>query len=83
MRVAERSLAAAHRFSYPVRAMAAIATLTGPLPKLGVIAVAMLGAWCMLATRSRSRAIAMLGAILLAPTLVLAEIWHSPQCGIL
>jgi O-antigen ligase len=59
--------------------MTAIATLTGPLPKLGVIAVAMLAAWSMLATRSRSRAVAMLGALVLAPVLLLAEIWHSPQ----
>jgi O-antigen ligase len=59
--------------------MTAIATLTGPLPKLGVIAVAMLAAWSMLATRSRSRAVAMVGALVLAPALLLAEIWHSPQ----
>src|SRR5437588_2710760 len=31
---------------------------------------------------ARDRALAMLGGLVLAPTLLLADIWHSPQLGI-
>jgi putative inorganic carbon (HCO3(-)) transporter len=58
------------------------AALTGPLPKAGVIVVALLAAWAMLAREPRARAGAMLGALVLAPVLLLADIWHSPQLGI-
>jgi putative inorganic carbon (hco3(-)) transporter len=57
----------------------AIAALSGPLPRLGVVAVALLAAWAMLARGERSRATAMLGALALSPVLLLADIWHSPQ----
>jgi O-antigen ligase len=60
----------------------AFAVLTGPLPKLGVIAVAALAAAAMLLTDARRRAWAMLGALLLAPVLLLDDIWHSPQLGL-
>ena len=59
--------------------MTAIAALTGPLPKAGVVVVALLAAWALLATEPRSRATAIAGALLLAPVLLLGEIWHSPQ----
>ncbi len=59
--------------------MTVFAALTGPLPKLGVIAVALLAAWALLARNRRSRAGAMLGSLVLAPVLLLADIWHSPQ----
>jgi hypothetical protein len=60
----------------------AFAVLSGPLPKLGVIAVAMLAAGVIVAREHRSRAWAMLGALILSPFLLLADIWHSPQLGI-
>jgi putative inorganic carbon (hco3(-)) transporter len=56
--------------------------LTGPLPKLGVVAVALLAAVAMLHPDTRIQALAMLGALVLAPVLLLADIWHSPQLGI-
>jgi putative inorganic carbon (HCO3(-)) transporter len=59
--------------------MTVIATLSGPLPRLGVVVVALLAAWSLLARAERSRATAMLGALALAPVLLLADIWHSPQ----
>jgi hypothetical protein len=46
------------------------------LPKTGVVLVALLAAWAMLARDPRSRAGAMLGALVLAPVLLLADIWH-------
>jgi O-antigen ligase len=56
-----------------------IAALSGPLPRLGVVAVALLAAWALLARSARTRATAMLGALVLSPLLLLADIWHSPQ----
>jgi putative inorganic carbon (hco3(-)) transporter len=65
------------------------AALTGPLPKAGVIVVAALAAVVMTdpPTRgrglgSRARAAAMLGALVLAPALLLSDIWSSPQLHI-
>ncbi|MGH2884698.1 MAG: hypothetical protein ACRDPA_18685, partial [Solirubrobacteraceae bacterium] len=57
--------------------------LSGPLPKLGVVAVAILAAVVMLQPAARVQALAMLGALVLAPVLLLAEIWNSPQLGII
>jgi O-antigen ligase len=56
--------------------------LTGPLPKLGVVAVALLAAVAMLHRDARIQAVAMLGALVLSPVLLLADIWHSPQLSI-
>ncbi|MBV8218750.1 MAG: O-antigen ligase family protein [Solirubrobacterales bacterium] len=56
--------------------------LGGPLPKLGVIAAAVLAAVVMLHRDTRVQALAMLGALVLAPVLLLADIWRSPQLGI-
>jgi O-antigen ligase len=56
-----------------------IAVLTGAMPKLGVLAVAILAAGVLLSRTERARAVAMLGALVLAPTLLLVDIWHSPQ----
>jgi O-antigen ligase len=55
------------------------AALTGPLPKVGVVVVALLAASAMLAGDARNRTAATLGALVLAPILLLADIWHSPQ----
>src|ERR1035441_197191 len=53
--------------------------LTGPLPRLGVVVVALLVALALLARDGRARAGAMLGALVLAPVLLLGDIWSSPQ----
>jgi putative inorganic carbon (HCO3(-)) transporter len=57
----------------------AFAALSGPLPKLGVVVAAALVALTLLAGNDRLKAGAMLGALALAPVLLLADIWHSPQ----
>ncbi len=65
--------------------MLTFAALTGPLPKAGVVVVAVLVAVALLAERGlgpRVRAMAMLGALGLAPVLLLADIWSSPQLNI-
>jgi O-antigen ligase len=56
--------------------------LTGPLPKLGVVAVAVLAAVVVLHPDARIQALAMLGALVLAPVLLLGDIWHSPQLSV-
>src|SRR6185437_16134493 len=57
----------------------AFAALSGPLPKLGVVVAAALVALTLLAGSDRVKAMAMLGALVLAPILLLADIWHLPQ----
>ena len=57
--------------------------LSGPLPKLGVLALASLVALVMLHPDTRVQAGAMLGALVLAPVLLLLDIWHSPQLNII
>jgi putative inorganic carbon (hco3(-)) transporter len=62
----------------------ALATLSGPAPRIGVVAVAALVAIVLLAGGARAvriRAAAMLAALVLAPVLLLADIWHSSQLG--
>ena len=59
--------------------MSAIAAITGPLPKAGVVVIAVLTASALIAGDRRLRAGSMLGAVVLAPVLLLAAIWHSPQ----
>jgi putative inorganic carbon (HCO3(-)) transporter len=56
-----------------------LAALTGPLPKAGVIVVAGLAAAALLLPRDRQRGIAMLGALVLSPPLLLASIWHDSK----
>jgi putative inorganic carbon (hco3(-)) transporter len=59
------------------------AVLTGPLPKAGVVVVALLVALVLLgggrAPGPGARALAILGALVLAPVLLLSDIWDSPQ----
>jgi len=57
----------------------ALAALAGPLPKAGVVVVAGLVAVVLLANDRRMRALGALGALLLAPVLLLDDIWSSPQ----
>jgi hypothetical protein len=45
----------------------------------GMVVAAALAAAAVLGRTIRGRAYAMLGALLLTPVLLLAEIWHSPQ----
>ncbi|MGH2866095.1 MAG: O-antigen ligase family protein [Solirubrobacteraceae bacterium] len=59
--------------------MIAFAALTGPLPKAGVVVVALLVAVTLLASERRTRALGMLGALILSPVLLLSAIWSSPQ----
>jgi O-antigen ligase len=61
--------------------MPAFAVLTGPLPKTGVVLVAAMAAAALLMQDPRARARAIAGAIVLAPILLVAEIWRSPQLG--
>ncbi len=60
----------------------AFAALSGPLPKLGVVVLAGLVAGALLSRARRMRALAMLGAIVLAPVLLLADVWRSAQLGV-
>ncbi|HET9719925.1 MAG TPA: O-antigen ligase family protein [Solirubrobacteraceae bacterium] len=62
--------------------MIAFAVLSGPLPKLGVIGVGLLAGAVITVGDPVRRAWAMLGALVLAPVLLLASIWNSPQLGI-
>ncbi|MGN6190103.1 MAG: O-antigen ligase family protein [Conexibacter sp.] len=56
--------------------------LAGPLPKVGAVVAVLLAAAALLAREPRQRALAMLGALLLAPVLLLADIWDSPQLAV-
>ncbi len=62
--------------------MIEFAALTGPFPKLGVVVVACAAAAAVLARGARPRALAILLALVLAPVLLLADIWHSPQLSV-
>jgi len=57
--------------------------LAGPLPKAGAILAVLLAAGALLAREPRRRALAMTGALVLAPVLLLADIWHSPQLAVM
>ena len=59
-----------------------IAALSGPAPKAGVVVAALLVSALVLRPSPRTAAAAMLGALVLAPVLLLADIWHSPQLGV-
>ena len=61
--------------------MIAFAAMSGPLPKVGVLALAALVGVALVARAGRTRALAMLGGLVLSPLLLLADIWHSPQLG--
>jgi putative inorganic carbon (hco3(-)) transporter len=65
-----------------IPAVLAFGALAGPLPKSGVVAAAVLAAVAMLHRDTRIQALAMLGALVLAPVLLLGDIWHSPQLAV-
>jgi O-antigen ligase len=56
-----------------------IGVLAGPWPRLGVVAAAAFAAAAMLARTDERRAWAMLGALVLAPVLLLDDVWHAQQ----
>ena len=58
-----------------------LAALSGPVPKAGVVLAAVLVALALVYPDPRARAAAMLGALVLTPVLLLADIWHSQQLG--
>jgi hypothetical protein len=61
----------------------AFALVNGPLPKAGVIVLAALTAGVLLARTERARALAMIGLLILAPVLLLADVWNSPRLHVL
>jgi O-antigen ligase len=58
------------------------AALSGPLPEAGVIVAAASVSLALLHPRRSGQAAGMAGGLVLAPVLLLAEIWHSPQLGL-
>src|SRR5437763_14936712 len=58
------------------------AALSGPLPKAGVIAAAGFIALALLHPQRAGQAAGVAGGLILALVLLLAEIWHSPQLGL-
>ncbi len=62
--------------------MTPLFALAGPLPKAGAVVAVLLAAGALLAGNPRRRALAMAGALLLAPVLLLADIWSSPQLDV-
>lgn len=62
--------------------MLTLAVLSGPWPRIGVIAAALLAGSAILARRDVPRAWAMLGAMVLAPVLLLDDVWHSSSLSI-
>jgi putative inorganic carbon (hco3(-)) transporter len=62
--------------------MSPILALAGPLPKAGAVVAVLLAAGALLARDPRRRALAMAGALLLAPVLLVADIWDSPQLSV-
>jgi O-antigen ligase len=56
--------------------------LSGPLAKVAVIALASLAAVVLVAREQRTRALATLAALCLAPVVLLADIWHSRQLAL-
>lgn len=62
--------------------MTPILALAGPLPKAGAVLAVLLVAGALLARDPRQRAFAMAGALLLAPVLLVADIWDSPQLAV-
>ena len=63
--------------------MTPLFALAGPLPKTGAVAAVLLAAGALLARDPRRRSLATAGALVLAPVLLIADIWHSPQLAVL
>jgi putative inorganic carbon (HCO3(-)) transporter len=61
----------------------AIASLTGPAPKVWLVIVALLAGGTLVITNRRRRAGAMLGALVLAPALLLASVWDESRLHVI
>lgn len=59
--------------------VAPVLALAGPLPKGGAILAVLLAAAALVLRDPRRRAWAMAGALVVAPVLLVADIWDSPQ----
>lgn len=59
--------------------MPIVPALAGPLPEAGVAAAALLAACALVLRSRRRRALAAGAALVLAPALLLADVWDSPQ----
>jgi O-antigen ligase len=59
--------------------IAALSTLGDVVQTAGVVVAALLAAAVLLAGSPRARAVAMLGALVLTPVLLVANIWSTPQ----
>jgi O-antigen ligase len=59
--------------------VAALLALATAVKEIGIVAAAGLAAVVVLAPSARARALAMAGALLLTPVLLVAEIWDTPQ----
>lgn len=62
--------------------MTPVFALAGPMPKAGAVLAVLLVACALVVRDERRRALAMGGALLLAPVLLLADIWDSPQLAV-
>ena len=60
-------------------AVLATASLTGPVPKIWVVLVAVLAGSVLVIPARKQRAIAMLAALVLAPALLLASVWDDSR----
>ena len=74
-----RRPAARRRAEDPVRAMSATAAVGDGVLVTGMVLAAVLAAAAVLGRSVRGRAWAMLGALVLTPMLLAAEIWNAPQ----
>jgi O-antigen ligase len=63
--------------------VAAFALINGPLPKAAVVVLAGLAALTLVLRNDRARALAMVGLLVLAPVLLLADVWNSPRLHVL
>ncbi len=59
-----------------------LAVLSGPWPRIGMIAAALLAGGAILARSDVQRAWAMLGAMVLAPALLLDDVWQSSALSV-
>jgi putative inorganic carbon (HCO3(-)) transporter len=57
----------------------ALAALSGPVPRIGVILISALAGVVLIVPGRRLGACAMLSALVLSPVLLVASIWHDPK----
>jgi O-antigen ligase len=62
--------------------MPPVLALAGPAPQVGAVVAVLLVACALVVGEPRRRALAMAGALGLAPVLLLADIWDSPQLDV-